>query len=762
MILQANVRPTTKSMSPVTDDNTVSDEKKFSCNECKRRRIKCSRQLPVCELCSKYKRHCLYEKHIKTPLTRKYLTEVEEELQLAKKILCYYFPDINLNQIMQKLKNGNEIYDIPEVRSLGYSFRKRYRDVSEEEVTINETQSNSPKKRPTIKSAEKNLPTSNDMSSMNLQFMLTENDSIGKEEISNDFDNDKNIVALQIPQILPSSIIPSSKEAPNNETLRKKKRNKRTNKSSYNWDERSNNYSNPHATIIDGMATEYEHGYLGAASSAALINLVGGGFFLHENIDPINRKSKKDPSSVKDSSLNEIKNMVSKENLEIYINQYFETFHISYPIIHKPVFLAQFNEIIPTPPLGWESLLHIVAAIGAFMSATSPDDNDDLILFEIAKSKLSIDLLETGNITLVQTLTLISNYLQKRDMPNSGYNYLGLAVRMALGLGLHKEIDDFDESLLNQEVRRRVWWCLYIFDCGQTITYGRPLGIPCAGIDVKLPLNILDSSLTALTVNDPEECDHYTVYSSVRLQSLFHLLSNSIYERIITDPFPTAKLLLEWDNTYLDQWKKSIPTYFQKQADVSSKFKLAHSVLDWRFRNLKIIMYRTFLLKKVIVNPKMNQKNSICEFEVKAGDICLEECIATIQSMSNYWQMKTAYNRMDAWYSLFFLIPAVLMPLVCLRNDPTSHNAVIWTLNISLAQSIIRSIMNICPTASKILELIESLGSGYLANNINDNSVIEFATAGTDESPLSQLMQLHGMLWPVSFDIEQQFLNNEF
>jgi hypothetical protein len=59
---------------------------------------------------------------------------------------------------------------------------------------------------------------------------------------------------------------------------------------------------------------------------------------------------------------------------------------------------------------------------------------------------------------------LISNYQQKRNKPNSGYNYTGLAVRMAMGLGLHKEFQDWNISPLKMEIRRRVWWTLCILD----------------------------------------------------------------------------------------------------------------------------------------------------------------------------------------------------------------------------------------------------------------------------------------------------------
>jgi len=38
-----------------------------ACKECRRRKAKCNRGIPTCGLCIKYNRHCLYEKHSKTP-----------------------------------------------------------------------------------------------------------------------------------------------------------------------------------------------------------------------------------------------------------------------------------------------------------------------------------------------------------------------------------------------------------------------------------------------------------------------------------------------------------------------------------------------------------------------------------------------------------------------------------------------------------------------------------------------------------------------
>jgi hypothetical protein len=94
---------------------------------------------------------------------------------------------------------------------------------------------------------------------------------------------------------------------------------------------------------------------------------------------------------------------------------------------------------------------------------------------EQATQAICADVLEAGSLTLVQGFTLLSNLAQKRNKPNTGSTYLGIAVRMAIGLGLHRELPFWRISAFEREVRRRVWWVVFIFDSGACITFGRPI-----------------------------------------------------------------------------------------------------------------------------------------------------------------------------------------------------------------------------------------------------------------------------------------------
>lgn len=208
---------------------------------------------------------------------------------------------------------------------------------------------------------------------------------------------------------------------------------------------------------IDGMASLTERssrGYMGVASGAALLRLA----------DDASADSAVDVDNAQidntTSNTPPVAAIFTLAQLEPFVDAYFTTYHVSYPIIHEATFRAQFMEIIPRPRgNSWQVLLYIVATMGAFAaSETLPEV--DLALFEAAKARMTIDMFETGNLTLVQALTLTSNYVQKRNKPNSGYNYLGLAKRMAFGLGLYKEFPAWHQKPLMLETRRRVFWSL--------------------------------------------------------------------------------------------------------------------------------------------------------------------------------------------------------------------------------------------------------------------------------------------------------------
>lgn len=174
-----------------------------------------------------------------------------------------------------------------------------------------------------------------------------------------------------------------------------------------------------------------------------------------------------------------------------FVDAYFRCYHPTYPFLYEPLFRAQFEDRSPRPEGSWPILFNAVLALGAWCIGEDESVMDDHFDQKIARLFEARSVFESGNLALVQALLLLSNYTQKRNRPNTGWNYLGLAVRMALSLGLHKEFPGWEISLLQREMRRRVWWGLFIFDSGASITFGRPVLLPQLGImDACQVLNI--------------------------------------------------------------------------------------------------------------------------------------------------------------------------------------------------------------------------------------------------------------------------------
>ena len=150
-----------------------------------------------------------------------------------------------------------------------------------------------------------------------------------------------------------------------------------------------------------------------------------------------------------------------------YLDAYFSHYHTTYPFLHEPTFRAEYNGMLPRPQgSAWVMLLNTVLALGAWCIGNDYTSVDDFYYRRVLAITNENSVFETGNLTLVQALLLLSNYTQKRNRPNTGWNYLGLAVRIAVNLGLHKEFPTWQIKPLEREMRRRVWWGLFIFDSG--------------------------------------------------------------------------------------------------------------------------------------------------------------------------------------------------------------------------------------------------------------------------------------------------------
>lgn len=187
---------------------------------------------------------------------------------------------------------------------------------------------------------------------------------------------------------------------------------------------------------------------------------------------------------------------LANESLKSYlIDAYFLFYNVSYPILHERSFRQKAAARgLTRGESSWNVIYYLVLAIGHWIS-TSDRDHAGSRFYAAARKSLSIHMLESGTIETVQALLLMGNYLQKMDKPNTGYQFIGIAYKMALGLGMHRESPDLEDNV-GHERRRQLFWVVYCFDSGFNITTGRPPYAQEGIIDTLLPRNINDKVTT--------------------------------------------------------------------------------------------------------------------------------------------------------------------------------------------------------------------------------------------------------------------------
>lgn len=343
-----------------------------NCNECRRRKGKCDRVLPECTSCSRNRRHCLYETATgRTPLTRKNLTEAEEKLRRA--------------EMRARVAERRAIAAEEKLASLMHT--SGIANVSEHPAIQ------------TSGSAERIPFAHPDM----LEHQVLD-------------DNQPDGGGSGLPEEPPSEVDDFSWDEISRATTSHLEDAVQRHKHTINVKDED---------VVDGMASltveDRGAGYLGTSSGAAMLRLLMPG------VEPRNTAGQRRTTNLEEHSAYDNKDLAYEElgladiDLDSAIDAYFASYHLQYPMVHEPTFRAQYSSIIPRPNgKAFEALVYMIGAFGVFSTATTTDEksNDDLKLFEAAKLNVKIDVLEKGNVTLLQVLVLMSNFLQKRGKPN--------------------------------------------------------------------------------------------------------------------------------------------------------------------------------------------------------------------------------------------------------------------------------------------------------------------------------------------------------
>ncbi|KAL5410024.1 hypothetical protein PMIN04_010794 [Paraphaeosphaeria minitans] len=180
------------------------------------------------------------------------------------------------------------------------------------------------------------------------------------------------------------------------------------------------------------------------------------------------------------------------------------------------------------------------------------DQDPGRAFYEAARNLVPF-VLESSTLRSIQTLFMMGVYLLPAKARSTAFMYMGMAMRMAIGHGLHRNQVDPAHSEEEREIRHRMWWALFSLE--RTISIKLNLLPTFKRENIQTPL---PKRMPALDDDQPfDNIDHQVANS--RLVLLLDEISETI-SASSREPLPLARLAVR-----LQEWKRSLPITLQLQ-----------------------------------------------------------------------------------------------------------------------------------------------------------------------------------------------------
>ncbi|CDO73241.1 hypothetical protein BN946_scf185008.g3 [Trametes cinnabarina] len=170
--------------------------------------------------------------------------------------------------------------------------------------------------------------------------------------------------------------------------------------------------------------------------------------------------------------------------------------------MYTPIPEAEFEETILSRAYGQRTetestpmhahqlaVLCLVLGLGALLDLEKPSLSAEAMrYYQLGRAALSMDsILESQSVPAIQALILMCHYMFLSFVDGPRWALMGLAVKLAQSLGLHRDSGRWNLDAKETFRRRSLFYELYTYDSWQSLTYGRPPSFASAFIDCKMP-----------------------------------------------------------------------------------------------------------------------------------------------------------------------------------------------------------------------------------------------------------------------------------
>ncbi|KAG9688148.1 hypothetical protein KCU95_g9088, partial [Aureobasidium melanogenum] len=290
--------------------------------------------------------------------------------------------------------------------------------------------------------------------------------------------------------------------------------------------------------------------------------------------------------------------------------------------IHVPSFWASFDRMYNTPYENYTNqdhkflpLLYSTMSVGCLFGSDEQSPlnqagyetaiDQGFKYFRTARQLL--DIADARDLTSIQAVLYMITFLQCSAKLSQCYAYVGVALRSALRMGLHRNNSAFSRTFnpIEAETRKRVFWTIRKMDIYVGAMLGLPQTLSAEDIDQEYPLEVDDEYITEDGILPmPEGTLTLTTAANAhsRLVELLIKIVRNVYpiraknvqstmDRSYTVPFSVIRDI-EKD---LETWKNNLPAGLDPCNNSNPTLTRAQQLLRIAYAHAQALLYRPFL-----------------------------------------------------------------------------------------------------------------------------------------------------------------------
>lgn len=288
------------------------------------------------------------------------------------------------------------------------------------------------------------------------------------------------------------------------------------------------------------------------------------------------------------------------------------------PVVHKPTFWASFERIYNNPSEQYTNEDHVflplfysAMALGSLFDRGDANSGyregyesattQGLAYFKTARHMM--DIADCRDLPHIQAVVFMIFFLQSTARLSQCYAYVGIALRSACRMGLHRSaVGKFNP--IESETRKRLFWTIHNMDAYVGLMIGLPLTLREDDIDQDLPAEVDDEYITCdgiLPMPEGEVSLVTACNSHTRLVAILIKIMRTIYpikfpsplgmsDKSYSVPFASIREI----ESELEQWKNSLPPILTP-SDTVSKYTRVQQLLRLTYAHAQVMLYRPFL-----------------------------------------------------------------------------------------------------------------------------------------------------------------------